>query len=111
MKWYRKLYLVKSLPHKRGYYKFLVEKTRRYAGMYCILLSPHPGCLLDICRCEMLRSPQLFQMGDMVVGMAGSRKESRELAGQMILDALAATGSADVRAFVRMQEAHDKGKG
>lgn len=104
MEWYRKLYLGETMTHKRGYYKFLAEKTKRLTGTYCILLSPHPGCLLDICRTEMIRFPQLFRMGEMVVGIAGTKNESRMLAGRIIADTIAATGSTDIQAFLRMQE-------
>ena len=104
MEWYRKLYLGKTMTHKRSYYKYLVEKTKRLTGTYCILLSPHPGCLLDICRTEMVRSPQLFRMGEMVVGIAGTVSEARELAGRIIADTITATGSTDVRAFLSKQE-------
>ena len=44
-------------------------------------------------------------MGEMVVGVAGTKKESRQLAARIIADTIEATGSTDIRAFLRMQEA------
>ena len=111
MQWYQKLYLGPSLSHKGSYYRKQIEKTKKLTGLYCILLSPHPGCLLDICKAEMLRHPQLFRMGDMVVGIAGTRRESRELAGRIILDALTACGSPDLNAFFGRQETGREGNG
>jgi len=105
MYWYNKLYMGDSLKHKKAYYKYLIEHTRKITGTYCIMLSSSQDGLLDIYHSELLRLPHFDGKDQLIVGLAGTKRESRELAGRIILDVLKTTGGTDVRSCFDSHEA------
>lgn len=99
MRWYKDLYLGKSLQGKRMYYQYMLRFTKRVTGVYCLMPSGNREDLLDICHGELLRMSNVYPREQLVVGMAGSYKEACILAGEIVLDVLRRTGSTDVHAF------------
>lgn len=99
MRWYKELYLGDSLRGKSLYYQYVIRFTKKITGTYCLMPSKNRDDLLDICHSELLRIPQLYSKDQLVIGLAGSRSEAYELAGQIVVDVLNKTGSTDVHAY------------
>ncbi len=99
MRWYKKLYLGDSMQGKSLYYQYVIRFTKKMTGTYCLMPAKNHQDLLDICHSELLRIPQFYPKDQLVIGLAGSRREACELAGQIVLDVLKATGGTDVHAY------------
>lgn len=99
MRWYKDMYLGQSLQGKGLYYQYLIRFTKKITGTYCLMPAKNRSDLLDICHSELLRMPQFYPKDQLVVGIAGSRREACMLAGEIILDVLNKTGNTDVHAF------------
>lgn len=104
MRWYKDLYLGASLSHSKAYYKYLIEHTRKLTASYCIMLAARPGDLLEIAASDLLRLPGMYQEGQLILGIAGTRRESREMAGQIVLDCIQATGGTDVGSYFESRD-------
>lgn len=99
MRWYKELYLGDSMRGKSLYYQYVIRFTKKITGTYCLMPAKNRQDLLDICHSELLRIPQFYPKDQLVIGLAGSRREACELAGQIVLDVLNKTGSTDVHAY------------
>lgn len=105
VRWYRNLYLGRSVRNSRLYYRFKLDHTRSFTGVYCISLSENSSELLDIISGENLRRNYRFMGEPLVVGLAGSRREAYELAGRIISDVYRKTGGTDVHAAFGQEKA------
>jgi hypothetical protein len=95
------MYLGDSMQGKRLYYQYMIRFTKRVTGTWCLMPAANKADLLDICRSEMLRIPQLYTKDQLVVGLAGSYKEACKLAGQIVLDVLNQTGGTDIHNYFK----------
>lgn len=103
MRWYRDLYLGDSMKGKRKYYQYVIQYTKKITGTYCILPAGNPEDLLDICHSELLRMEKMYARDQLVLGLAGSRREAFELAGAIVLDVVNQTGGTDIRAYFNIE--------
>ncbi len=99
MRWYSPLYMGESVKNSRMFYKFKLEHTKDFTGVYCIVLSETAGELLEICSGENLRRNYRIMGEPLIVGLAGTRHEAFELTGQILLDIHKKTGGTDVHGF------------
>ncbi len=102
MIWYKYLYMGDSVRGKVLYYKYLLRYTKRLTGTYCILPAAHEQDLFDICRSELLRVRQFYPQDQLVLGLAGSRREACLLAGDMVMDAMAQVPGGDLEGLARV---------
>ncbi|MCR4672907.1 MAG: hypothetical protein K5637_06700 [Lachnospiraceae bacterium] len=99
IRWYRDLYLGDSVKGSLGYYRFVINHTKRLTGLYCILPGENDGGMLDIVRCDLVRTGISDVKEPFIIGLAGSKREAMELTGSIVSDVIAKTGSSDVKGF------------
>ena len=101
MRWYKKMYLGKSIQGKKMYYQYVIQHTKRLTGTYCLMPAAGEHDLLDICSSDIFRVSKCYPEDQLVLGIAGSYREACLLAGEIVLDVLKKTGSTDIRAYLR----------
>lgn len=78
-----------------------VHKGKVVPNLYLIVLSDNPDNMLDIIPEMEVMQKHYPKDGLQVVGIADGKKEALALVQLMILESLTATGSADVRGFLK----------
>ena len=100
MRWHKDLYVGESLRKKTLYYKYILKYTKKVTGTYCILPASGKADLLDICHSELLKFDKFYPDDQIVVGIAGSRREAYDVAARIISDSIKETGSTDVKGYL-----------
>lgn len=100
MRWYKNLYVGESLKNKTLYYKYILKYTKKLTGTYCIMPASGEKDLLDICHSELLGIDKFYSKDQLVVGIAGSKREAYDIVVDIITDSIRQTGSIDVKRFL-----------
>ena len=103
MEWSEHLYTGRAASRHASKIRRKLNKGDPVIGEYLITLSAHPGGQLDIIRTESLIFPYIRSHLPVVVGMAGSREEARELVVRMLGDCLKESGNADLKSYCVMK--------
>ncbi len=100
MNWCRDLYVGPAAAGNLEELKKEVEEGRCGPEIQVITLSYNGKDNLDIRPAlSMSVHPYLKESGPLIVGIAASRKEARELVEHMAGDCVLSTGDADLRSF------------
>lgn len=101
MEWHGDLYLGSSVRHRKRTIKWKIMHHAGQLRVYVITLASNERNLLDIIPSWELMQKHYPKRGLYAVGLAGSYNEALELAGQIINEVYRATGSFDVRSYIR----------
>ncbi len=95
-----KVYTTDKLKYKRAGLKQQISRQENVGNLHVIVLNRRADDQIEIIKCRQLY--QLCYPTDelVVIGFAESRKEAEHLIMRMTEDAIAATGSIDLKRFV-----------
>ncbi|MBQ9828483.1 MAG: hypothetical protein IJM62_07350 [Lachnospiraceae bacterium] len=99
MKWYSRLYTSGSVTGVEKIIMRELERKEDTEGYYLITLPSNGIGLLEIMASEKSGAGKHGKKELFVVGLAGTKEEAQELAGQIVADVYAKTGAFDTASF------------
>lgn len=103
MKWYRELYLGKSLDEKKEKLIKRIECNAGTPGIYVITLAANEKDLFDIFSADILLQPVMHGHCPMIVGLTSSREEAIEIVQEIVLSAWSQNSSFDMKRYLAQQ--------
>lgn len=95
-----KVYTTDKLKYKRADLKQQISRQENVGNLHVIVLNRRADDQIEIIKCRQLYQPCYPTDELVVIGFAESRKEAEHLIMRMTEDAIAATGSIDLKRFV-----------
>lgn len=99
--WHSRIYLGEGLNEKYENICSDIESGKTYPDVYIISLSSNPAEQLDIYSSYMFVSDLKLYPDRVVVGLANSKEEARELVAVMAYEALSFEGKVDFRSYFK----------
>ncbi|MFA9375708.1 MAG: hypothetical protein ACERKZ_03025 [Lachnotalea sp.] len=100
MRWYRNLYIGKTVRDRRYKIVWKVKHRAGQVGVYLITLSSNKENLLDIFDSSILLQPYYKKENIFIVGIACGYDEAIEVTTQIIEELYNETGSFDIRQYL-----------
>ena len=97
IRWYKHLYMAPSVRGLERTVRYEMKYRRVPYGYYFVTLPECESDIFDIWGSEQLKMPWIRKRTVDVVGVAGSSREAKELAGAIISEVYKKTGGFDVR--------------
>ena len=110
MVWYKYLYADESIIRKKEKIKWKICHNAGQLNMYVITLSQSRNNLLEIISTLELMQKAYPRERLFVVGLAKGYDTACELACRIVLEAYEATGSFDVKAYLRARQPAENGR-
>ena len=102
--WYDPLYTDAGTEKKINRIRWRLEHGAGSFHLYLVTLSTSPGMQLDILAAAELKQRVIRKRLPMIAGVAGSYEDAIGLVQDMLADALAATGSPDIRKYLENRQ-------
>ena len=105
LKWYDPLYTDAGTKKNIRMIRWRLNHGAGSFRIYLITLSTSREMQLDILHASQLKQPYLRRNLPMIVGVAQSYEDARELVIRIIEDVIRKTGNADVRCYFEKSDA------
>ena len=100
MKWYTDLYLGKSITRRYRMLQYKITHKKIHPTAYLITLAQKDGRILEIIPSTCLLQRVWPDNNLFILGMAGSRKEAIDLAGEILIEVYREHGDFDLRSWL-----------
>ena len=104
VKWAQHIYMGERIKKRSTRYMHRIETGHRMAGLYVIILSPHPDNQLEILQAVELYQPLERNRLSVIVGLAYDYAETLEILYRIIEDAESIGMQGKLKAFLMQQE-------
>lgn len=102
--WRDPLYMDAGMEKKINRIRWRLEHGAGSFRLYLVTISTSPGMQLDIVSAAELKQRVIRRCLPMIVGVAGSYEDALDRVQDMLADALAATGTPDIRKYLENRQ-------
>lgn len=102
--WRDPLYMDAGMEKKINRIRWRLEHGAGSFRLYLVTISTSPGMQLDIVSAAELKQRVIRRRLPMIVGVAGSYEDALDRVQDMLADALAVTGTPDIRKYLENRQ-------